>query len=71
MIATDARNRFVTDAQAQNIAERWNGVYPAMRNILDTVIKAQHSADRPTVDVLDLRELRAGAVPREVEAPTK
>ncbi|MFF3127773.1 hypothetical protein ACFVRD_37015 [Streptomyces sp. NPDC057908] len=58
MIATDVRNRFVTETQSQRIAGRWNGVYPAMRSILDTVIKAQRDAERPTVDVARLEQVR-------------
>ncbi|WP_455355959.1 hypothetical protein [Streptomyces sp. SYSU K217416] len=58
MIATDVRNRFVTESQCQSIAERWNAVYPAMRTILDTVIRAQRGADRPTVDVAKLEQVR-------------
>ncbi|THA61723.1 hypothetical protein E6R60_36000 [Streptomyces sp. A0642] len=58
MIATDVRSKFVTETQAQRIAARWNGVYPAMRSILDTVIKAQREAGRPTVDVPRLEQVR-------------
>jgi len=58
MIATEVRNRFVTETQAQGIADRWNGVYPAMRSILDTVIKAQGGAERPTADVVHLTQVR-------------
>lgn len=58
MIATDVRNRFVTETQTQGIAEHWNGVYPAMRSILDAVIKAQRGTDRPTVDVAELEQVR-------------
>lgn len=58
MIATDVRNRFVTTSQAQRIADRWNRVYPAMRAILDGVIKAQRGAERPTVDVARLERVR-------------
>lgn len=58
MIATDVRNRFMTEGQSRGIADRWNGVYPAMRGILDTVIKAQRSTDQPTVDVAQLERVR-------------
>ncbi|MFC7871996.1 hypothetical protein ACFUS2_12720 [[Kitasatospora] papulosa] len=58
MIATDVRSRFVTETQSQRIADRWNGVYPAMRSILDTVITAQREAQRPTVDVARLERVR-------------
>lgn len=58
MIATDVVNRFVSEGEAKGIAERWNGVYPAMRTILDTVIKAQRATDRPTVDVARLEQVR-------------
>ena len=58
MIAIDVQNRFVTALQEQAIADRWNAVYPAMRNILDAVIKAQRGAERPTVDVARLERVR-------------
>ncbi|WP_433407000.1 hypothetical protein [Streptomyces sp. CA-146814] len=58
MIATDVRNRFVTEPQAHHIADRWNRVYPAMRTILDTVIKAQRAAELPTVDIARLERVR-------------
>jgi hypothetical protein len=58
MIATEMKNRFVTETQAQRIADRWNAVYPAMRNILDDVIKAQRGAERPTVDIARLERVR-------------
>ncbi|MFD4412423.1 hypothetical protein [Streptomyces sp. NPDC058475] len=58
MIATEVKNRFVTETQAQRIADRWNAVYPAMRNILDDVIRAQRGAERPTVDVARLERVR-------------
>jgi hypothetical protein len=58
VIVTDVRNRFVTAANSQDIADRWNGVYPAMREILDTVIRAQRDADRPTADVAQLERIR-------------
>ncbi|UZI33970.1 hypothetical protein [Streptomyces sp. VB1] len=57
-IATDVRSRFVTRTQSQRIADRWNGVYPAMRKILDTVIKAQRATELPTVDVARLERVR-------------
>ncbi|WP_327332899.1 hypothetical protein [Streptomyces anulatus] len=58
MIATDVRNRFVTESQAYRIADRWNGVYPAMRSVLDTVITARRDAERPTADVVRLERVR-------------
>ncbi|MEU3433074.1 hypothetical protein [Streptomyces sp. NPDC006863] len=58
MIATEVKNRFVTEPQAQHIADRWNAVYPAMRTILDDVIRAQRGAGRPTFDVADLERVR-------------
>ncbi|MER7761347.1 hypothetical protein [Streptomyces sp. NPDC097619] len=61
MITIDSvRTRFISDDQAQHIADHWNPVYPAMRRILDTVIKAQRAADRPTVDVARLELVRRG-----------
>jgi len=58
MIATEVQNRFITQSQAEDIADRWNGAYPAMRSILDAVIKAQRGAERPTVDVARLERVR-------------
>lgn len=58
MIAADVRNRFVTEPQTRIIADCWNAVYPAMRGILDSVIKAQRRTDRPTVDVVNLERVR-------------
>ncbi|MFK0202107.1 hypothetical protein [Streptomyces lavendulae] len=54
----DVRTRFISDGQAQLIADHWNPVYPTMRRILDIVIKAQRAADRPTVDVAKLELVR-------------
>lgn len=36
----------------------WADTYPVMRQILDTVIKAQRGARRPTVDVTSLVRVR-------------
>ncbi|GAA2965246.1 hypothetical protein [Kitasatospora cinereorecta] len=58
MIATEVKNRFVTETRAQRIADRWNAAYPAMRTILDAVIKAQRGAEEPTVDVARLERVR-------------
>ncbi|MFC7885235.1 hypothetical protein ACFUVV_25665 [Streptomyces sp. NPDC057376] len=58
MIATEVKNRFITETRAQRIADRWNAAYPAMRAILDTVIKAQRGAEQPTVDVARLERVR-------------
>lgn len=66
MIATEVRNRFVTETQSQGIADRWNGVYSAMRGILDTMFKAQRDADRPTADAVAEAE-RAGRAEWEAE----
>ncbi|MEU1312596.1 hypothetical protein ABZ419_27405 [Streptomyces cinnamoneus] len=58
MIATEVQNRFVTETRAQDIADRWTAVYPAMRTVLDTVIRAQRGAAQPTVDVARLERVR-------------
>ncbi|MEU2899587.1 hypothetical protein ABZ690_08330 [Streptomyces sp. NPDC006967] len=58
MIATEVKNRFITETRAQRIANRWNAAYPAMRTILDTVIKAQRGAEQSTVDVARLERVR-------------
>ncbi|MET9466606.1 hypothetical protein ABZY44_17715 [Streptomyces sp. NPDC006544] len=59
MITTDSvRTRFIGEDLAQRIADHWNPVYPVMRRTLDTVIKAQRAAERPTVDVAKLELVR-------------
>ncbi|MFF8293618.1 hypothetical protein ACF068_31040 [Streptomyces sp. NPDC016309] len=59
MLSTDSiTTRFIEQNQAQRIADRWNAAYPAMRSILDDVIKAQRAAERPTVDVARLERVR-------------
>ncbi|MFI0901838.1 hypothetical protein [Streptomyces sp. NPDC020983] len=59
MLTTDSvRTRHIGEATAQDIADQWNSVYPAMREILDTVIAAQCGAQHPTADVPALDKLR-------------
>jgi hypothetical protein len=58
MMATDMVSRFVSAGDAEGIAEHWNGTYFAMRGILDTVIRAQRGAARPTVDIARLERVR-------------
>ncbi|MDG5807888.1 hypothetical protein P9869_35630 [Streptomyces ossamyceticus] len=50
--------RYIDVDRAQEIANHWNGVYPAMRRILDLVITAQRGAERPTVDLPRLERVR-------------
>lgn len=45
-------------AQPPNRPEAWAATYPAMRNILDTVIRANRPAATPVVDVRRLERVR-------------
>ncbi|MEW1926359.1 hypothetical protein [Streptomyces sp. NPDC088360] len=59
MLTTDSvPTRFLTETQAQRIVDHWNQVYPAMRAVLDTVIRAQRGAEQQTVDVARLERVR-------------
>lgn len=58
LTADSVTNRYIPVEQAQEIAVAWNGVYPAMRRVLDTVIKAQRGAKRRTVDLPRLERAR-------------
>ncbi|MFD9453433.1 hypothetical protein ACFWBC_10125 [Streptomyces sp. NPDC059985] len=51
-------NPTLSEDQALRVAELWTIAYPDMRAILDTVIKAQRSAERPTVEVARLETVR-------------
>ncbi|MEU3279194.1 hypothetical protein [Streptomyces antibioticus] len=56
--ADSVTNRYIPVEQAQEIAVAWNGVYPAMRRVLDTVINAQRGAERRTVNLPRLERVR-------------
>lgn len=59
MITTDSvRTRYIGEELAQRVADHWNPVYPAMRRILDTVIKAQRTRETPSWDVAQLELVR-------------
>ncbi len=59
MLTTDSvTTRFIDADRAQRIVDHWNPLYPTMRAVLDTVIKAQRTAERPTVDVARLETAR-------------
>lgn len=51
MLTTDSvTTRFIGQDQAQRIADRWNAVYPRMREILTSAIEAQRAAEQPSGD---------------------
>ncbi|MGW9440610.1 hypothetical protein [Streptomyces sp. NPDC055607] len=59
MLTTESiTTRFITQAQAQLIADQWNALYPTMRQILDAVIKARREAGRPAADIARLETVR-------------
>ncbi|MFD8621701.1 hypothetical protein [Streptomyces sp. NPDC059513] len=57
-VATVRTYRHLDLADAQRLVEHWSAAYPAMRAILDSVITAQRTAERPTVDLRRLEDTR-------------
>jgi hypothetical protein len=57
-VATVRTYRRIDFPRAERLVEHWSAAYPAMRTILDTVITAQRTAERPTVDLRRLENTR-------------
>lgn len=51
-------SRHLDQDQAAQVTALWTAAYPAMREILDSVIRVQRGADRPTVDIPGLGRIR-------------
>ncbi|MFF7954161.1 hypothetical protein [Streptomyces griseorubiginosus] len=59
MLTTEmVRDRFIGEDDAARVAALWNEVYPAVRERLTTVIRAQRESAQPTVDVARLEQVR-------------
>jgi hypothetical protein len=69
--ATLRTYRHLTATQADHLAELWNATYPAMREILDRVIRANRGTDRPVADVPRLERVRRelGQIDRGTHRP--
>lgn len=57
-IDTVRTNGRISDEEAAQVVDLWTTAYPAMRQILDTVIRANRATDRPVVDVNRLVRVR-------------
>lgn len=51
-------NPHIDEDQALRVTELWVAAYPSMRQILDSVIRAQRTAANPTVDIPALERVR-------------
>ena len=59
------------EATAARVAEGWTAVYPAMRRVLDDVIRANRNTDRPLVNVRRVERVRRelGQIDRGTHRP--